>query len=164
MAFTAIQPTEWAGSYLPGPTSCIRFSSILSKKARILLCKTDPHPLWIAWSGFGQTHLVLKQAGVQEYSGPVPGRDATGSLPVSRFQTRFRSSTDVPDNIVQNQPGSDLVLADCVRFGPNGWRSGSKPVCKNHPARFLPTLPSRWNPANRIRQVYKGRSLLCNST
>ena len=41
-------------------------------------------------------------------------------LPVCRFQTRFRSSTDVPDNTVQNQPGSDSVLADCVRFWPNG--------------------------------------------
>ena len=47
-------------------------------------------------------------------------QDATGPLPVSHFQTRFRSSTDVPDKIVQNQPGSNLVLADCVRFGPNG--------------------------------------------
>ena len=41
-------------------------------------------------------------------------------LVVSHFQTRFRSSTDVPDNTVQNQHGSDLVLADCVRFWPNG--------------------------------------------
>ena len=40
--------------------------------------------------------------------------------PVSNFQNCFRSSTDVPDNIVQNQPGSDLVLADCVTFCPNG--------------------------------------------
>ena len=46
--------------------------------------------------------------------------DANGPPPVSHFQSRFRSSTDVPDNIVQNQPGSDLVLADCVRFWPNG--------------------------------------------
>ena len=45
---------------------------------------------------------------------------ATGALPVSHFQTRIRSSTDVLDNIVQNQPGSDLVLADCVKFWPNG--------------------------------------------
>ena len=45
--------------------------------------------------------------------------DANGPPPLSHFQTRFRSSTDVPDNIVQNQPGSDLVLADCVRFWPN---------------------------------------------
>ena len=46
-------------------------------------------------------------------------QEPTGPLPVSHFQTRFRSSTDVPGNIVQNQPGSDLVLADCVRFWPN---------------------------------------------
>ena len=41
-----------------------------------------------------------------------------------RFPTfrldRFRSSADDLDNIVQNQPGSDLVLADCIRFWPNG--------------------------------------------
>ena len=47
-------------------------------------------------------------------------KDATGPLPVSHFPTRFCSSTDVPDNTVQNQPRSDLVLADCVRFWPNG--------------------------------------------
>ena len=33
-------------------------------------------------------------------------------------QTRLRSSTDVQDNIIQNQPGPDLVLADCARFWP----------------------------------------------
>ena len=31
-----------------------------------------------------------------------------------------RSSTDSLDHITQNQPGSSLVLADCVRFCPNG--------------------------------------------
>ena len=49
--------------------------------------------------------------------------NATGLLPVSDFWTRFRSSTDDPDNTVQNQPGSGLVLADCVRF----WTNGSGP-------------------------------------
>ena len=55
-----------------------------------------------------------------------------------------------PYNIVQNQPGSDLFLALAKRI-----RSGSKPVCKNHPARFWPMLP-RWSgsDANRIRHVY----------
>ena len=48
--------------------------------------------------------------------GPGFWQDATRPLPVSHFQTRFRTFTDVPDN----QPGSDLVLADCVRFWPNG--------------------------------------------
>ena len=53
-----------AESYMPDPTSRIRFSFIFPKKARIILCKTDPDPNWMAWSGFGQTHLVWKQAGV----------------------------------------------------------------------------------------------------
>ena len=44
-------------------------------------------------------------------------QNATGPLRVSHFQTRLRSSTDSPDHTVENHPGSDLVLADCVRFG-----------------------------------------------
>ena len=59
---------------MPDPTSRIRFSSIFPKKAWITSCKTDPDTICMAWSGFGQTHLVLKQAGVQESSGPVSGR------------------------------------------------------------------------------------------
>ena len=52
----------------------------------------------------------------------VPGfwKDATSPLPVSHLLTPFRSSTDVPDNIVQSQPGSVLVLADSIGFWPNG--------------------------------------------
>ena len=57
-----------------GPTFHICFSSVFPKKAWIILRKTDPHPIWMAWSGFGQTHLVWKQAGVQESPGPVSGR------------------------------------------------------------------------------------------
>ena len=89
---------------------------VFPKKARIILRKTNADPIWMVWSGFGQTHLVWKQDGVQESAGPVSGK----TQPLSHFQTRCRSSTDVPDNTVQNQPGSDLVLADCVRFWPNG--------------------------------------------
>ena len=63
-----------AGSYMRDPTSCIRFSSFFPKKARIILYKTAPYPIWTAWSGFGQKHLVWKQAGVQESSGPASGR------------------------------------------------------------------------------------------
>ena len=47
-------------------------------------------------------------------------QDTNSPLPVSHFQIRFRSSTDILDNIIQNQPGSNLVLADCARFWPNG--------------------------------------------
>ena len=60
--------------YMSDPTSCIRCSSVFPKKARIRLCKTDPDPIWMALSGFGQTHLVWKQAGVQESLGLVSGR------------------------------------------------------------------------------------------
>jgi len=104
------------------------------KSARIVNAGSDfPHPflfrfseegmdsIQMVWSGFGQTHLVWKQAGVQESSGPVSGR----TQPVSHFQTLFPFSTDVPDNIVQNRPGSELVPADCVRFWPNGSGPGA---------------------------------------
>ena len=105
---------------MPDPTSRIRFSSVFPKKAWIILCKTDPDPIWMAWSGFGQTHLVQKQAGVQESSGPASGRTQPARY---RFPTfRFGSVLPQTARIIiteQNQPGSDLVLADCVRFWPN---------------------------------------------
>ena len=49
------------------------------------ICKTGPDPIWMAWSGFSQTHLVRKQAGVQESSSPIlaeRNRPAT-SFPLS---------------------------------------------------------------------------------
>ena len=75
----------------------------------------------MAWSGFGQTHLAQKQAGVQESSGPVLAEcnqpTTIGIDPlldsVAFFHRRFGPFT-------QDQAGSDLVLADCVRFWPNG--------------------------------------------
>ena len=107
------------GSYMPDPTSRIRFSSVFSKKARIILRKTDPDHIWMAWSGFGHNRSGLEVSWCAGIICPCFWQEATGPLPVSHFQTRFRSSTNVPDNIVQNQTGSDLVLADCVRFRPN---------------------------------------------
>ena len=48
-------------------------------------------------------------------------QDATGPLPVSHFQTRFRSAPQTSRVILCNTSlGSDLVLADCARFWPNG--------------------------------------------
>ena len=52
--------------------------------------------------------------------GPGFWQNATGPWPFSHFQTWFYSATDILVNTVQNQPGSDLVLTDCVRFWPNG--------------------------------------------
>ena len=116
---------------MPDLTSRIRFRFFFSlffflfffkEGMNHIFFRNDPDPIWMAWSGFGQTHLVWKQAGVH-----LEGfwQDATGPLPVSHFQTRFRSSTYVLVDIVQNQPGYDLVLAECVRFWPNG--SGPEP-------------------------------------
>ena len=103
---------------MPDPTSRIRFSSVFPKKAWIIFCKTNPDPIWMAWSGFGQTRLVWKQAGVQESYGPVSGRMQPARCQFPTF--RLDSVLPQTDHIVQNQPGSDLVLADCVRFWPDG--------------------------------------------
>ena len=62
------------------------------KKAWIILCKTDPDPIWMACSRFDQTHLVWKQAGVQESSGPVSSRT---QLACYQFPT-FRLSSVLP--------------------------------------------------------------------
>ena len=153
---------------MPDPTSRIRFSSAPPKKAWIILCKTGP--IRSGWS----CQVVAKRV----WSGSKPGckthrvrfcQNATDPLPVSHFQTRLRSFTDGPDRTAQNQPGSDLVRADCARFWPNG--SGPetiKPACQNHRVRFWPTFPSRsGSDANRIRHVYwlphhcVSRSILC---
>ena len=70
-----------AGLYMPDRTSRIWFSSIFPKKAGIILCKTNLDLIWVAWSGFGQTHLVWKKASVQESPGPVSGR-----MKMARYQ------------------------------------------------------------------------------
>ena len=53
-------------SCMPDPTSRIHFSSVFPKKSCIILCKTDPDPILVVWSGFGETHLVWKPASVLE--------------------------------------------------------------------------------------------------
>ena len=106
-----------AGSYMPYPTSRTCFSSVFPKQAWIVLRKTNPDPIWMVWSGSGETHLVRKQAGVQESSGPVSGRTQPARY---QFPT-FRLGSVLPEMsrtiLCKNQPGSDLVLADCVGFG-----------------------------------------------
>ena len=57
IAITASVQPESGGRivYIPDPTS------VVPNKARILLCKISADPIWLAWSGFGQTYLVQKQ-------------------------------------------------------------------------------------------------------
>ena len=71
----------------------------------------------MAWSGSGQKDVVQKQASVQESLFPVLTKlnQPTTSFPLSEL-VAFCHRVDSLDHIVQNQPGSDLVLADCVRF------------------------------------------------
>ena len=123
-----------------------------------MLYKSDPDPIWMGLSGFDETHLVWKQAGVQESSGPVSGRTSF-PLPVFHFQTRLQSSTDSSDHIVQKQHGSELVLADGVRFWPNGsgleasrWARIIRPAS----GQCFPADPGRIGHVYRIyRYIYK---------
>ena len=86
---------------------------------QIILCKTGPDLIWMAWSGSGQKDVVQKQASVQESLGPdlTKRNQPTTSFPFSEL-VAFSHRVDSLDHIVQNQPGSDLVQADCVRFWP----------------------------------------------
>ena len=139
---------NWPGWYMPDSTSCIRFSSVFPKKEWIILYNTDPDPIWMAWSGFGQTHLVWKQAGVQESSGQVSGRTQP-----SRYQfPTFRRGSVLPkiSRIIFSSGRSCLVLAKQIR-------SGSKLVCKTHPARFWPMLSSRADPACLLGSVSESK-------
>ena len=88
-------------------------------------------------------YLIRKIAGVQESPGPVPARTQRARYQFPSFRLGYALPQTGPDQIVQNQLGSELVLADCVRFGLHGFRSGSKPMCRNHPARSWPTLLGR---------------------
>ena len=116
-------------------------ASVQPESGRVVYAGSDfPHPFQFCFSKEGVGHSMQNRPGsdldglarVWLHSFDLkatccagiiwPGfwQDATGPLPVSHFQTRLHSSTDVVDNIIQNQPGADLVLADCSSFGPNG--------------------------------------------
>ena len=130
------------GSYMPDPTSRIPFSSVFSKEGMDHIVQN--------WTG-----SVLD--GVLRVWPNTSGLEASwcaGIIWPCFFAGRNRPATSFPlsdlvlfmhrrpENIGQSQPGSDLVLADCVRFWQKWIRSASKPVYKNDPARFRPMLPS----------------------
>ena len=106
-------------------------ASMQPESARILYAGSDfPHPFQFCFSKECMDHIARNRPGSDldgvvrvwpntsglEASrcagiiGPSFWQDATGLLPIFHFQTWFHSSTDIPDNTVQNQPGSDLVL------------------------------------------------------
>ena len=100
--------------------------------------------------------LVRKQAGVQESLGLVSGIPWTEDLlsscgnPASYQFSTFRLGCVLPQmahiTLCKTSLDQDLVLADCVRFWPNGSGPEVKPVCETHPAHFWPMLLSRSGP------------------
>ena len=102
---------------MPDRTSRIRFSSVFPKKAWIIIIVQNRPGSYVdslvrVWPNASG----LKASRCAGIIGPGFWQNATGPLPVSHLQTRFRCSTGTPANIVQNQTGSGLVVADCVRF------------------------------------------------
>ena len=138
-----------------------------------------PHPFQLRFSKEGVDHIVQNRHGSDvdglvrvwpnavgleaswcaRIIGPGFWQNTTGPLPVSHFQTRLRSATDGPGHNYCAKPArirfrfwltvSGQVLAKRI------W-SGSKPVCKDHLARFWPTLPIRAD-TDLIWQVYYGK-------
>ena len=108
-------------------------ASMQPELGRIVYARSDfSHPFQLHFSKEGMDHIVQNRPG-SDLDGLVrvwpnasgleakasscagitrPGfwQDATSLLPVSHFQTQFCSSTDILDNTVPNQPGSNLVL------------------------------------------------------
>ena len=115
----------------PDPTSRILLSSVFPKRAWAILCKTDPVRVWPNSSGLKARRCACRNHRTRLRTGP---------------QTRLRSSTDVQDNIIQNQPGPDLVLADCARFWPNG--SGPE---ASQCTRIIRPASGQWFPADPAR-------------
>ena len=163
-------PSKHAGSdpeaFWLGPVMAIT-ASVQPESGRVVYAGSDfALPFQFRFSKEGMGHTVqnrpesyldglvrvwlnssgLKASWCAGIIGPGFWQDATGLLLVSHFQTRLPSSTDVPDNIVQNQPGSDLVLVDFARFWPNGSGPEASRCATNiRPAsgQCFPTDPAR---------------------
>ena len=143
-AVTASCSQNQAGSYLPDPTSPASGSVPFFQRSHGSFCAKLTR-IRSGWSGQGLANRI--------WPGSKPvfrnhrarfWQNATGPLPVSHFETRQRSSTDGPDQIVPNQPGADLVLAHThsVRFWPRKRAgvqesSGQRFRCESAPACLL---------------------------
>ena len=108
-----------AGSYMPDLTS-----------PRIWFCSSKAGPDHIVqnWPGFDLDGLVRfwpnasgpEASQCVRITGPSSGGMQLAHYQFPTFRLNKRSPTDSRDQIVQNQRRSDLVLADCIRFWPNG--------------------------------------------
>ena len=87
-----------------------------------IMTSVQPESGWIIYGLDGPVSVWPNTSGLKAswYAGligPSFWQDTTGPLLVSHFQTQLSSSTNVPDNIIQNQPSSDLVLLTVLGFG-----------------------------------------------
>ena len=140
--------------YMLDLTSCIQFSSILPKKAWVRLCKMSSDPAWIAWSGFGQTYLVLEAS----WSARTIGHRSSRMSPARYQFPTFKFGGILPQAawIILYRTSPDLSwFWFWLTWLGTRIQSRSKPECKNHGTHFWPLLPSpsRWG-VNQIRQVY----------
>ena len=115
-------------------------ANVQPESGRIVLAVSDfPHPFQFRFSKEGMDRIAQNRpgshldglvrvwpnastqeaAGEHESSGPVSGRTQPARYQFPSFRLGC-VLPDVPDKTVQNQPGSDLALVDCVRFCPNG--------------------------------------------
>ena len=120
-----------------------------------------PTRIRFGWPGHGLAKHIL--SGTKLVCGNHRARFLAGrNRPATSFPI-FRLGSVLPQT-------SQIILCAKparIRFG-SGWlcqvlakriRSGRKPVCKNHPARFWPMLPSRSGPdTSRTQHVYWDRS------
>ena len=102
------------GSFMPDATSRIRFGFVLPKKARILLCK-KPALTRSGWpcQDLANTHLVRKQTVCRNHRARFWQTQQSARYQFPHFQTPLSFSTDGPDGVVKNQPGSQLVFRNC---------------------------------------------------
>ena len=106
------------------------------------MASVQPELGWIVYAGSDILHPIRFNSskegldGLVRFQPSASGLEASqcarifaptsGRIPLAHCQFLiFRLGCSLPqmawmDHTVQNQPGSDLVLADCVRFCPNG--------------------------------------------
>ena len=117
-------------------------------------CCAELIRVWSGWPGqvlgkhiWSRSKPVCKNHRAQvlaEHNWPTTG------FPLSDLLAFFNRW---PGTYCAKLPGSNLVLADCVMFFAKRIRSGGKPVCKNHRARFWDQIQHVYwvNPADLIQ-------------
>ena len=119
MAVTAgVQPE----SYMPDPTSRIRFGSVLPKKAWVILCKTVPVLICKTWSGLGRMHFGQYELCVLRL--PVllcAGFCRAENNVLTALQARLQRYRTLPSS-----------RASCSRLGTKTLPEGTKPRTSHH--------------------------------